>query len=31
MRHLEAVIERIRREPGVQRSRSSVVLSQLIG
>ena len=30
-RHLEAVIERIRREPGVQRSRSSVVLSRLIG
>lgn len=30
-RHLEAVIERIRRAPGVQRSRSSVVLSQLIG
>ncbi|MFG2694212.1 Lrp/AsnC family transcriptional regulator [Kitasatospora sp. NPDC048407] len=29
-RHLEAVIERIRKEPGVQRSRSSVVLSQLI-
>lgn len=29
--HLEAVIERIRREPGVQRSRSSVVLSRLIG
>ncbi|WP_189888045.1 Lrp/AsnC family transcriptional regulator [Streptomyces xantholiticus] len=28
---LEAVIERIRREPGVQRSRSSVVLSRLIG
>ncbi|WP_328806574.1 Lrp/AsnC family transcriptional regulator [Streptacidiphilus fuscans] len=31
MRHLEAVIERIRREPGVQRSRSTVVLSRLIG
>ena len=31
MRHLEAVIERIRREPGVQRSRSSVALSRLIG
>ncbi|MEZ0066601.1 DNA-binding Lrp family transcriptional regulator [Streptacidiphilus sp. MAP12-20] len=30
-RHLEAVIERIRREPGVQRSRSTVVLSRLIG
>ncbi|WP_354639787.1 Lrp/AsnC family transcriptional regulator [Kitasatospora camelliae] len=30
-RHLEGVIERIRKEPGVQRSRSSVVLSQLIG
>ncbi|MEY9963644.1 DNA-binding Lrp family transcriptional regulator [Streptacidiphilus sp. MAP12-16] len=30
-RHLEAVIERIRKERGVQRSRSSVVLSQLIG
>ncbi|GAA1109029.1 MULTISPECIES: Lrp/AsnC family transcriptional regulator [Kitasatospora] len=30
-RHLEAVIERIRKEPGVQRSRSSVVLSRLIG
>lgn len=30
-RHLEDVIERIRREPGVQRSRSSVVLSRLIG
>ncbi|MFF4338560.1 Lrp/AsnC family transcriptional regulator [Kitasatospora sp. NPDC001540] len=29
-RHLEAVIERIRKEPGVQRSRSAVVLSQLI-
>jgi len=29
-RHLEAVIERIRKEPGVQRSRSSVVLSQLL-
>ncbi|ATW52119.1 Lrp/AsnC family transcriptional regulator [Streptomyces xantholiticus] len=28
---LEAVIERIRREPGVQRSRSSVALSRLIG
>jgi DNA-binding Lrp family transcriptional regulator len=31
MRHLEAVIERIRREPGVQRSRSTVALSRLIG
>ncbi|WP_232248410.1 Lrp/AsnC family transcriptional regulator [Streptacidiphilus rugosus] len=31
MRQLEAVIERIRREPGVQRSRSTVVLSRLIG
>ncbi|MFI9105432.1 Lrp/AsnC family transcriptional regulator [Streptomyces fildesensis] len=31
MRHLETVIERIRKEPGVQRSRSSVVLSRLIG
>jgi DNA-binding Lrp family transcriptional regulator len=30
-RHLESVIERIRKERGVQRSRSSVVLSQLIG
>lgn len=30
-RHLEAVIERLRKEPGVQRSRSSVVLSRLIG
>ncbi|MFC5906398.1 Lrp/AsnC family transcriptional regulator [Streptacidiphilus monticola] len=30
-RHLETVIERIRRERGVQRSRSSVVLSRLIG
>jgi DNA-binding Lrp family transcriptional regulator len=30
-RHLEAVIERIRKEPGVQRSRSAVVLSRLIG
>ncbi|WP_377271984.1 Lrp/AsnC family transcriptional regulator [Peterkaempfera sp. SMS 1(5)a] len=30
-RHLEDVIERIRREPGIQRSRSSVVLSRLIG
>jgi DNA-binding Lrp family transcriptional regulator len=30
-RHLETVIERIRKERGVQRSRSSVVLSQLIG
>ncbi|WP_236655316.1 Lrp/AsnC family transcriptional regulator [Streptacidiphilus carbonis] len=29
--HLEAVIERIRRERGVQRSRSQVVLSRLIG
>ncbi|GLW57215.1 Lrp/AsnC family transcriptional regulator [Kitasatospora phosalacinea] len=29
-RHLEAVIERIRKEPGVQRSRSSVVLSRLL-
>jgi DNA-binding Lrp family transcriptional regulator len=29
--HLEAVIERIRKEPGVQRSRSQVVLSRLIG
>lgn len=29
--HLEAVIERIRRQPGVQRSRSQVVLSRLIG
>jgi DNA-binding Lrp family transcriptional regulator len=28
---LEAVIERIRCEPGVQRSRSAVVLSRLIG
>lgn len=30
-RHLEAIIERIRKEPGVQRSRSQVVLSRLIG
>ena len=29
--HLEAVIERIRKERGVQRSRSQVVLSRLIG
>jgi DNA-binding Lrp family transcriptional regulator len=29
--HLEDVIERIRRQPGVQRSRSQVVLSRLIG
>ncbi|WP_371503505.1 Lrp/AsnC family transcriptional regulator [Kitasatospora sp. NBC_00374] len=31
MRHLETVIERIRKEPGVQRSRSLVALSRLIG
>lgn len=30
-RHLESVIERIRRRPGVQRSRSQVVLNRLIG
>ncbi|MFD9123466.1 Lrp/AsnC family transcriptional regulator [Kitasatospora sp. NPDC059571] len=31
MHHLENVIERIRKEPGVQRSRSLVALSRLIG
>ncbi|HEY3480237.1 MAG TPA: Lrp/AsnC family transcriptional regulator [Streptomyces sp.] len=31
MPHLETVIERIRREPGVQRSRSLVALFRLIG
>jgi DNA-binding Lrp family transcriptional regulator len=31
MRRVESVIERIRRAPGVQRSRSQVVLNRLIG